>query len=138
MKLYDRYIGVVGVLASVILFLNVKDTDFQTKAFPIGLIVIFLGLSLALVFRKGKNEGYDFPQFKRVLIAFVLIALYIVGMNVIGFLVSTIVFVAAFLLIYQCKMNKIVLAAFTIGYPVFIYVLFNNVLSVRLPAGLLI
>lgn len=138
MKLYDRYIGVAGVLASVVLFLSIKDTDFKTKAFPVGLIFIFLGLSLALIFRKGKNEGYEFRQFKRIIIAFALIALYIVGINVIGFLVSTIVFVAAFLLMYQCKMNRLVLAVFTIGYPVFIYVLFNNVLSVRLPTGLLI
>lgn len=138
MKLQDRHIGLIGVLASVILFFNIKDSSFQTKAFPVGLLIIFLGLSLALVFRKGKNNGYEFLHFKRVLIAFVLIALYIVGVNLIGFLVSTILFIAAFLLVYQSKMNKIVLAVFAIGCPVFIYVLFNYVLSVRLPSGLLI
>lgn len=138
MKLQDRHIGAAGVLASVILFLNIKDASFQTKVFPIGLIVILLGLSLALVFRKGKNNGFEFPHFKKVLMAFVMIALYVAGIQYIGFLVSTIVFVAAFLLVYKCDMNKAVLVAFSIGYPVFIYVLFNHVLSVRLPAGLLI
>lgn len=138
MKLQDRHIGAAGVLVSVILFLNIKDASFQTKVFPIGLIMILLCLSLALIFRKGKNDGFEFPHFKKILIAFAMIALYMLGMQYIGFLVSTIAFVAAFLTVYHCKMNKIILIIFSIGYPVLIYVLFNHVLSVRLPAGLLI
>lgn len=138
MKLKDRYIGIVGILASLFLMTNIWNQSFQTKAFPMGILVILLALSVVLVVRKDTSGGYEITHFKRIIKGCVLLAAYIAGINILGWLSSTILFVGIFLWMYQCKMNKLVLIMFTIAYPVAIYILFKNILAVRLPSGILI
>lgn len=136
--LKDKYIGILGMIISIFLGVNIWGRSFQTKAFPVSLLIVLFVLSLILICRKDETGGYKVTHIKKIVQAFLLIAIYIVCMKVLGWLSSTILFVGIFLWMYKCKMNKLILIAFAIGYPTVIYFVFNYLLAVRLPSGLLI
>lgn len=133
----DRVIGLIGMLVSVILFLDIRDAEFKTKIFPMACIVVFFVFSTALLLRKEQKK-YEFEQLGRIVISIAIILAYMLAMKYIGFLVSTIAFMLAFTLYNRAKIGYWTCIIYSILYPTSIYALFKVLLNVRLPKGFLI
>lgn len=113
-----------------------------------GALILFSLFNIAAGLRKTRQMNEDissgknivpeisFRKLKYPLIGIVMIFLYAVCVAVIGFFVSTAVFMVCS--IYYLGYRKIwVILATTAGLELFIYILFVRVLYTRMPAGLL-
>lgn len=133
----DRFIGLIGMLVSVILFMDIRGAEFKTKVFPIACIIVFFAFSAALVFRKEQKK-YEFVQLGRIMISIAIILAYMLAMKYIGFLISTIAFMLAFTIYNRVKIGYLACILYSVLYPTAIYTLFKILLNVRLPKGFLI
>ena len=109
---------------------------------PMILGIILLGLSVALFFIDDQNgeENNEGKINKRDLIIlisiFVLINFYILFLEIIGFIISTtlFIFVCSFILGYRKNVVNLIVA---IVVPLSFYLLFTEALQIRLPQGIM-
>ncbi|MFA6508612.1 MAG: tripartite tricarboxylate transporter TctB family protein [Treponemataceae bacterium] len=117
-----------------------------SATFPLILSFVILGLSLALFltnigqYRKQKGVPreaiFKSEQMKIVAGGFLIILLSAILMLVVGFIPAMMALNLAFLLYFKVK-NKILIASVSIVTPILVYVVFQIVLSIPLPGGLL-
>jgi membrane-associated HD superfamily phosphohydrolase len=142
----DFYIGAVIFLFSLYFFIRSTDLPEGANTFPyyiFGILGVF-GLLIAFFgWRKRAHKNIEkaedeinFKTIKLPILSFLIIVLYASLVNVLGFFVSTSIFIVLFLLFYKIK-NVLVIAGTIVSINLFIYLLFVYQLNVRLPAGLL-
>ena len=73
-----------------------------------------------------------FSQIKMPLVVFVFITIYVVLVDLVGFIVPSLVFTAALMWFNHIR-NKVVCVLVPVGLVGFLYVLFTFILSSRLP-----
>lgn len=119
--------------------LSTRDVGpgFFPVAASVGLIVCAVGKFLT---EGGAFEPFLTPQgWRNVFALFGLLALYLVSMTVVGFIVATLLTAPA--LVWAMREDRMLrpltLALFSIGSTVVLYVVFELLIEVRLPAGLL-
>ncbi len=101
---------------------------------------LLIGLSIILIIQSYmKNEGKDRETsgrgyFKYSIITMLFLGAYIIIIPIIGFYISTIIFVVSMLLFSRVR-NKIVLAVIPVATSIFIYVFFSILLNVNMPSG---
>lgn len=138
----DLVIGIVMDLIVVFCYVNTKKLPEASKQFTNIVLLATFALSTALIIysivKKAVPFGdeVDIKVFKNPLLAFVIITIYVLLMDKIGFFVSSAMFMVAFAF-WMGYRKWVPLACTVVGMLGFVYVLFPLMLHVPLPGGLL-
>ncbi|MCM3088618.1 tripartite tricarboxylate transporter TctB family protein [Bhargavaea ginsengi] len=144
----DVYVGLLIFAVALIFFVQSFGFPEGANIFPyyifgllgvFGLIIAFMGFKksdLSKVKEGPVKDEINFSMIKLPLAGFLIIVLYTLMIQFLGFFVATSIFITLFLLFYKVK-KPILMIALVIGVNVFIYLLFVYQLNVRLPGGLL-
>lgn len=114
----------------------------EARIYPIFVNTLFMILSLTFLVKsylnKDSEEAKNFKNIELKQLIFILVTggIYIVLINILGYIISTILYVLVALIGLQVSKKNSVLI--TIGFCLFIYVLFKLLLKVPLPDGFII
>lgn len=142
----DLVSGIFFLIFSVALFLVipsqvkvVTDEVVNSRTFPYILSLIIMAMSLKTialeVVRLAKKEAVETKEFDskveaKALFLFSLLIVYVILIQVIGYLVSSLLMVSSFLIFFKTK--KWYYYAITLGLTVGIFFIFKMVLNVQL------
>lgn len=126
----------VGVFAYTFTFpVPVQDLDPGVTAFP-RMVTVLIGV-LALVLLVRPREGEPLPRGRaaiRVIVTILFLCLYAVVMDSIGFVITTVVFLLAELLLIGVR-RPVLLVLVPLGVAVGLFYLFRVFLEVPLPVS---
>jgi len=145
---FNKKLSIFLMAISVIyLILSIRLPSYQyvpvdSDIIPIALGVLLLLLSIVLFFTKDQDKDKDKKiNFKKkdllnLIGIFFLILFYILLLETIGFLIVTILFIfsCSVLLGYRNHITNIIVS---IVIPLSFYLLFTNLLQIRLPQGII-
>ncbi|WP_430790806.1 tripartite tricarboxylate transporter TctB family protein [Virgibacillus flavescens] len=132
----------IGYLVMSFNLPSYKYVPIDSDLVPIGLGFLLLILSISLYFTKDQNkkenddDHLSKSELKIVLIVIGFIFLYIFFLEIIGFIITTVLFLffcSLFLGFKRHAVNAIV----SLSVPILIYLLFDSFLQVQLPTGIL-
>ena len=114
-----------------------NQDEFGPSTFPklIAIVMIACGLLLAVqsvLFKNVPKFEWNRNSFFRVLILAALLVVYLILMPRVGFIICTIVLIAAALWLFEMRDIKL-LAILSVVCPVVLYFLFAKLLNVPLP-----
>lgn len=148
----DVLVGCMIIALCAIFYFKSLNLADQAAAFPRGILALFVFFAILIVInglrktnkmKKGEEVEYDGEEenLNRNMLASPLIVLgmvvaYVVLVTLIGFFLSTILFMAGFLLYREVKDWKAYVYTI-VGLNLFIYLLFVVQLNVQLPQGIL-
>jgi uncharacterized protein with PQ loop repeat len=145
---HDVYIGLVMLFVSLVALIKALPMPENAAQFPELMIVILIAFSLWITYqgikktqlinsgKAKKDDTISFEKTKMPLISFVIVVIYTMLIEVLGFFASTTLFVAAFMYFYKIKdLKKIIITL--VGLNAFIYFLFVIQLNVPLPKGII-
>lgn len=130
--LKDRQLGIIGLVVFLFLLGTLWDRSFQARALPTVVLAILIVLSITMICRK-QQERYDFTYLRHVLLYGGLIIIYVILLPLIGFVISTSGFLAAFLFLQKYPMKPWKIILFAICTSFVFYALFAWGFQVRLP-----
>lgn len=115
--------------------------DVGPKFFPHAAAVGMMICAVGKFITEGKDEQPVFTKtgWKRIIMIFLILAVYLILMQVVGYLIATPI-VAALLVIAMHEDRKICawkVAAFSIVLTLALYVVFEKIILVFLPKGIL-
>ena len=141
----DVYIAIILLAISVYMIFNsMTKMSSDAAQFPILILVVFIALSIGLLIKGIRDTQHaektgeelkgqmKFSQIKMPLVVFVFITIYVVLVDLVGFIVPSLVFTAALMWFNHIR-NKVVCVLVPVGLVGFLYVLFTFILSSRLP-----
>jgi putative tricarboxylic transport membrane protein len=129
------------IIASVLLIALAVALWTITESFPyeaarvprltLGGIIL---LSFAQLVKTCKNKSertlsFDFSRILRIILSSLA---YAVLINIIGYYAATVLYIFSVMIIFGIR-KKILLAAIPIGFVVIIYMVFVNIISIRVP-----
>lgn len=132
------------ILSGAMLFNAVTTMSDDAKQFPVLILIVFMVLAAALLVKgiqdtrntaAGRETGekrVTFEELKFPLLVFALITLYVIAVDMIGFIIPSLLFTAG-LMWFNFSRNKLALVLVPVGLVGFLYVLFTFVLASRLP-----
>ncbi len=139
----DVFIG-LGILAILILFgSQLPRITPLARVYPLvlsfGLLICVLLLLAKTLRRPGEEKGGDktHNDMKRILLYLVLILMYILSWELLGFLVSTCLFSLISMLFLGMR-NRTALIAFPLLLTAVIYIIFVELIMIELPMGTVI
>ncbi len=143
MRLPNLIIGIVTTLIGIFFIANTLDfpnldleplgAAFMPRLYSI--LLIFLGLILVMqAIRDNKEKKEAKSNVKYALISMFIVIVYVLFIPPLGFYISTFLFTFIFLLFSKVR-NKIVLVSVPVGTVLFIYICFDKILKVAIPAG---
>lgn len=141
-RIQDLVIGLIAIAIGVFLLLNSLKFPDTTKQFTWFVLFVFIGLGLVLVItslinaKKPGGQEVDAKTFKNPLIMFLLVLLYVIMLDKIGFFVASVIFMPVTML-YMGYRKPLPIIFVTGGMLAFVWLLFVFELKVRLPQGLL-
>lgn len=162
-NLGDMFISGAAIILCVFFWAESADYAFEVKIFPQLFLAIFAVTSLAIFIRAAaayagerraaaarkadgsyteepyNDEGTGLKPLAKQLLPYaglLAVLAYVLCIQLIGFFVSTAVFMIAFMRFLQMKKWRLILAV-TAGIEVFIYVAFVVAFAIRLPSGIL-
>ncbi len=110
--------------------------DFFPKIIAIILFILSAILFVGSLRNKDKKSVYN-PNMKYTFMVIFAFAVYIFLIDIIGYLISTIIFALVVITILKSK-SKVLNIIFAIIFPVALYLLFTYAFKVSLPTGLFI
>lgn len=139
MKTLDQKLGWIMVAFSVIFFYLISGLPPEAAMYPRFVFFIMALLSLIFLIKayripsesKAIFHHVEKKQFTSVLVGSVV---YVYLMQLLGYFSAT--FLYFVFLMWILKVQKPKLFAVSIGFCVFIFILFQRLLGVRLPTGL--
>ena len=135
MKLSDRMVGLVSIIGSAYLVSQIWDTQLETKGLPLGCLFLLMILSVMLIARPVTTT-YTFDNFKRIILNFILLFVYIVLLNFLGFIPASIIYLTTFIFMNKYEGKKWVGLAYGIFLPIALYAVFELLFAVDLPQGI--
>ena len=135
MKLSDRMVGLVSIIGSAYLVSQIWDTQLETKGLPLGCLFLLMILSVMLIARPVTTI-YTFDNFKRIILNFILLFVYIVLLNFLGFIPASIIYLTTFIFMNKYEGKKWVGLAYGIFLPIALYAVFELLFAVDLPQGI--
>lgn len=134
-------VGVIYLSTQIKSLFSLSTRDVGPSFFPIaasiGLIVCAIGKFLT----EGQKSGrfLDREGWMRVVVMFVILGLYLVAMTYLGYIISTLAAAPAMVLTMreERKIRPASLALFSIGITAGLFVIFQYVIQVSLPVGML-
>lgn len=141
----DVIVALILLILSGIMLCNAMTAMSEdARQFPVLILIIFIILSIALLV-KGIKDTRDaaagkevdskqlkFEQMKFPLLAFVFITIYVIAVDMVGFIIPSLLFTAA-MMWFNYARNKFALILVPVGLVGFLYVLFTFILASRLP-----
>lgn len=141
----DIPVSIFLLLASAfLLYTAFTQQSAEARQFPVLILIIFAALAAAMLFngikdtiaaRNGQDvqiKSVKFEEIKYPLIVFAFIVIYVVAVDLVGFIIPSLIF-TPFLMWYNNARNKIALIAVPVGLVGFLYVLFTFILKTKLP-----
>lgn len=129
------------VIAGIIYYM-ISQLPSEATLYPIFVTSLFFILSIMLLivtyFNKDDKEESSFKDIEVKQLLFILITsgLYVALINILGYIVATFLYILVTLLGLRIKkINSIIIS---IGFCLFIYVVFKVFLKVPLPKGIII
>ncbi|WP_130868697.1 tripartite tricarboxylate transporter TctB family protein [Intestinimonas massiliensis (ex Afouda et al. 2020)] len=146
MKLkYDKLFSAICLLAVVVLFVNTGSIrDLASSSDPGARLLPYIGEAIlgicALIILVSKSDAQSFLDkagWIKLVIILACMALYIVGLNYLGFLISTPIAIAVFIYLLKEdeKVNPIVALLMIVLLTVGLYFMFTKGFSILLPKG---
>ncbi len=125
-------------ISTIVPIIAVSSEDSGPKFFPTLLNIGFALCGLGLIIMPGKDgELYlQGKQWIKILKYFALLMVYVIGMGLIGFKISTAV--CLFIMIRMLAEKKPpvwLVAVYSIAFSLIVFYAFNNILEVILPRG---
>lgn len=141
-KKANKYIGVFFIILglSVVIATPFQVMGFVSNGFAPGMIFIyiaigFISLGLLLIYKTKKdNNYYELGNVKRTLVTFLFIIGYIIVMQFIGFIISSIIFLVLMMYYLESK-NIFVNIIVSLLFVIIVYFLFSK-MNVLLPPGI--
>lgn len=145
-KLLSLFITLAMTVVGIILAYEGRNLHYEALQFPIILFGIFFTLiiyelvslireyfkSSAHMAGEGKSLIQNFP---RLVFTIVLLIIYYYGMQFLGFLIMTFIFVASLVKILGLRF-KPAIVIFIFALPLATYMLFAQLLNMPLPGGI--
>ncbi|HBB17511.1 MAG: hypothetical protein A3J94_08275 [Syntrophus sp. RIFOXYC2_FULL_54_9] len=130
-------IGIAFTVGSVKLKIGVP-TEPQAGFFPFIDGIILIALSALFLFQAWRGRAGDSPAFGRVggpAIVVLALVLYVATLETLGYVITTAILSAVVLRVMETKPGILVLVSLIL--PVVSYLLFDRLLGVTLPPGLM-
>jgi len=138
--------GVIGLILTAIFFLSLEDISWMSIGFPKTVIYVMAFISGVLVvigFVKPSREMiFNVGSNTRWMVTGVLFFLWVLLMPVLGFFVSTAIFMVIIVGYLAGARQKLTIKKFMVWIPIvlaevtFFYLIFTMVLHVQLPEGM--
>ena len=138
----DIVIAVLLLLASAFLMMHAMTAQSpEARQFPVLILTVFMILSAAMLVNAvremkkpaGEESGKSLlKEMKYPMIAFALITIYVIAVDLVGFIVPSLIITAG-LMWYNFERNKLVLVLVPVGLVGFLYVLFTFILHTKMP-----
>ena len=112
--------------------------DHGSRSFPqvICILAFILATGFLITCLIGKNkEELDFSGTGRAMIMAALLLAYMLGCNTLGFYVATVIYLPIAMW-YLGQRNKKLIAIISIALPVFVYFVFQKLLTMQIPTGI--
>jgi len=144
MKVQNRLYAIFMILISLFFYLysfKFMDPDASTwpKLFSFILIVLSIGLLITSIKKDNNNDNADnnnekinYKNNKDILYVALLTILYLITINITGFLITTVIFILLILWILKYK-NIIGSLSISFGTTIILSLIFQYVLGVPLP-----
>ncbi len=137
----DMIIGIVLLAFLTSLAVQVPAIPEVSRGYPLVLLIISYVMAVYLlvtsVLKQKKEEKQTtqvMEQVKIIVPYCLMIAVYLAMMSRIGYIASTVLFMAASLIYLKLK-NKVVLVVLSVVLTIILYFVFTNFLTVILPRG---
>lgn len=145
MKKVDFFVGLALIILSVATWItanrfpSVGDTDVGAGFFPQLIASVLLLLSLVMIALSFRRQADDQPEegftsWKKTFLGFVLTFVYLALVYFCGFYIATPIFLFGFIWLFGYR-KTIPAVAVVVIVTLFIYLVFEKVLQVPLPAG---
>ena len=138
--------GVIGLTLTAVFFFGLEDISWLSIMFPETMVYIMAIISGALVVKgfvkPSRDQIFHVGSNTRWLVTGILFFLWVGLMPVLGFFVSTVVFMTAIVAYLAKSRIRLTLGKFLVWLPVivaevtFFYLIFTKILHVPLPEGL--
>ena len=138
--------GVIGLTLTAVFFFGLEDISWLSIMFPETMVYIMAVISAALVVKgfvkPSRDRIFHDGSNTRWLVTGILFFLWVGLMPVLGFFVSTVVFMTAIVAYLAKSRIRLTLGKFLVWLPVivaevtFFYLIFTKILHVPLPEGL--
>lgn len=155
MRKLTMIIGVIILGIDAIFWSRACDIVAPADVYPKALIILIAIMAIAVMMKawffpnkeKAAIKPFESVTFSRVLVSILAVALYLLGMQFIGFYVSTFVFMVVLIIVLEhlqeeptplTKRNLLMYVAISLGTTLTVYIAFSLFLSVPTPEGLLI
>ncbi len=153
-KYGDLATGIVFLVIAVVFYvlagqlppslLGGVGSDFVPKILAVGtgilsVLQIISGVKTMKKDFSGEAADEDRPEYIRVLATVAAFGIYVTVMEKVGFLISSIVYLFAQMVILapREKRNFLLLAVIAVVFNIVVYFIFRNALNVMLPKGIL-
>lgn len=142
MKKMDFILGYILLAVVAFFYVLIFQLPPAAKIYPIFVnsLLLFLTLIHMLVTLRstdsGEATGFENLEIRQLLLVLLASGLYVGLIKIIGYLVSTFIYVLSLLM--GLKVNKKVSFLVSLGFSLIVYVLFKRFLRVPLPKGFLI
>ena len=134
-------IGIVLLAFLTSLAVQVPAIPDVSRGYPMVLLIISYIMTIYLLVSsvvkmktQDKQETQVVDQLKIIVPYCLMITIYLILMNKIGYIASTVVFMIASLIYLKLK-NKVVMIVLSIVMTIVLYFVFTNFLTVILPRG---
>ncbi len=141
----DIVVSIILLAASAFLMVNaMTKQSAEARQFPVLILILFMALAVAMLYegirdtRRAaagedvKIKNIQWEQIKHPLLVFAFITVYVIAVDLIGFIIPSLLFTAG-LMWFNYARNKIALIAVPCGLVGFLYVLFTFILHTKLP-----
>ncbi|MBN2627071.1 MAG: tripartite tricarboxylate transporter TctB family protein [Spirochaetales bacterium] len=136
-------LGLIYTTATLLLPEASVGRPFEPKIFPLTLGIAMILLSLGLMARELKTEEgesssenvpfYKEAGFSKILLTCLFSLVYALVFDKLGYVLSTMLFLEAELLIFNGKENWKINTIVSLAFSLFIYIVFSKLLGVYLP-----
>jgi putative tricarboxylic transport membrane protein len=130
-------IGIAFAISSIKLKIGVP-TEPQPGFFPFFDGIILIVLSVLFLMQAWRGRAGDSPAFGNVRAPFIVVltlVLYVATLETLGYIITTAILAAAVLRVMETKLRVLVLVSLILA--VVSYLLFDRLLGVTLPRGLM-
>lgn len=146
-KIWSHDVPVAALLLAASAFLLFHAMTTQSKEarqFPVLILIIFMilatvmlinGIRDTMALAAGKDvkvKNLKWEQIKYPMICFAFMVIYVVAVDLIGFIIPSLLFTAG-MMWYNFARNKLALIVVPCGLVGFLYVLFTFILKTKMP-----
>ncbi len=128
----DRTLGIISIFVALLLLFSIKEKNFETKAFPVALLISFSVLSILLIIGK-KRKTYKLKNLDKVILYYLLFFAYVVVIPYIGFIIATTCFMSLFIIMSKYMIKKIMVLVISLVVSLMTWYIFSVLFGISLP-----